>query len=241
MRMARRPRRTTPEVRHLILQAARERFAADGFAGTTTIAIANSADVSETVLFRHFPTKERLFEAAVIAPFEEYVASYTEGWRRVPVTSADPATVLRDYAAALYDIVAAERELFAALMARGLHSDELAAAFARLDVMAEIVAARYHLDYDGPIAVRAAFMMVMSSSVFHESLFAGADGITRDRIVAELGEMLVGAALHRRLVTPSQRRSRPMSNASETTARHSDGLAGAPVRSRSKNVRNHLS
>ena len=195
-------------MRHLILQAARERFAADGFAGATTIAVANAADVSETVLFRHFPTKERLFEAAVVEPFEEYVARYTEGWRHVPVTSADPATVLRDYAAALYDIVAAERELFAALMARGMHSDELTAAFARLDEMADIVAAQHHLDYDGPVAVRAAFMMVMSSSVYCESLFAGAEGMTRDRIVTELGEMLVGAALHRRHVTPSKRRSR---------------------------------
>ncbi|CQD17740.1 TetR family transcriptional regulator [Mycobacterium lentiflavum] len=196
--MPRRPRRTTPEVRHLILQAARERFAAVGFAGATTIAIAQSADVSETVLFRHFPTKERLFEAAVVEPFEEYVGRYTEGWRHLPVTAAEPATVLREYAAALYDIVASERELFAALMARGLHSDELAAAFAMLDEMAKTVAEAYNLDYDGPIAVRAAFMMVMSTSVFHESLFAGTDGMTRDRIVGELGEMLVGAALHRR-------------------------------------------
>jgi AcrR family transcriptional regulator len=196
--MARRPRRTTAEVRHLILQAARERFASDGFAGATTNAIANSADVSETVLFRHYPTKERLFEAAVIEPFEEYVARYTEGWRHVPATAADPATVLRDYAAELYDIVAAERELFAALMARGLHSDELTAAFARLDEMGETMATQYGLDYDVPVAVRTAFMMVMSSSVFQASLFPGADGLTRDRIVAELGEMLVGAALHRR-------------------------------------------
>jgi AcrR family transcriptional regulator len=196
--MARRPRRSTAEVRHLILQAARQRFAADGFGGATTIAIANAADVSETVLFRHFPTKERLFEAAVIEPFEEYVARYTKGWRYVPVIAADPATVLREYAAELYDIAAAQRELFAALMVRGLHSDELTAAFARLDEMAQTVATEYDAHYDGPVAVRAAFMMVMSTSVFHASLFGGDTAMTRDRIVAELGEMLVGAALHRR-------------------------------------------
>jgi len=40
--------------------------------------------------------------------------------------------------------------------------------------------------------------MVMSTSVFHASLFGGDTAMTRDRIVAELGEMLVGAALHRR-------------------------------------------
>lgn len=194
----RRPRRSSAEVRHLLLQAARERFAADGFGGATTIAIANEADVSETVLFRHFPTKEQLFEAAVVEPFEEYVARYTEGWRHVPATAADPETVLRDYAAELYDIVAAERELFAALMAHGLHSDELTAAFERLDEMAGVVAAQYNLGYDGPVSVRAAFMMVVSTSVFHTSLFGDDAAMTRDRIVAELGEMLVGAALYRR-------------------------------------------
>jgi AcrR family transcriptional regulator len=196
--MTRRPRRSTAEVRHLILLAARERFAADGFGGATTIAIANAADVSETVLFRHFPTKERLFEAAVIEPFEEYVARYTKSWRDLAVTAEDPATILRDYAAELYDIVAAQRELFAALMARGLHSDELTAAFGRLDEMGETVAAEYDVLYDGPVAVRAAFMMVLSTSVFHASLFGTDAAMTRDRIVTELGEMLVGAALHRR-------------------------------------------
>ena len=196
--MARRPRRSTAEVRHLILQAARERFAADGFGGATTIAIANAADVSETVLFRHFPTKERLFEAAVIEPFEEYVARYTRGWRDLAVTAEDPATILREYAAELYDIVAAQRELFAALMARGLHSDELTATFGRLDEMAKTVAADYDVHYDGPVAVRAAFMMVLSTSVFHASLFGADAAMTRERIVTELGEMLVGAALHQR-------------------------------------------
>jgi AcrR family transcriptional regulator len=209
-------------VRHLILQAARERFASDGYAGATTIAIATSADVSETVVFRHFPTKEHLFEAAVVEPFEEYVARYTEAWRHVPVTVTDPATVLRDYAASLYDIVAAERELFAALMARGLHSDELATAFAQLDEMAKVVAAEYGLGYDGPVAVRAAFMMVMSSCVFHESLFAGTGGIARDRIVEELGEMLVGAALYRRHVMPPPRRG----NSGKSAARRSEGARG---------------
>jgi AcrR family transcriptional regulator len=196
--MARRPRRSTAEVRHLILEAARERFAADGFGGATTNAIANAADVSETVLFRHFPTKESLFEAAVIEPFEEYVARYTKGWRDLTVTSADPATVLREYAAELYDIVAAQRDLFAALMVRGLHSAELTAAFGRLDEMAEAVAAEYDVHYDGPVAVRAAFMMVLSTSVFHTSLFGADTTMSRDRIVKELGEMLVGAALYRR-------------------------------------------
>jgi hypothetical protein len=106
--------------------------------------------------------------------------------------------VLREYAAELYDIVAARRELFGALMVRGLHSDALSAAFGRLDEMAEVVAAKYDVYCDGPVSVRAAFMMVLSTSVFQASLFGADAAMTRDRIVMELGEMFVGAALHRR-------------------------------------------
>jgi hypothetical protein len=76
--------------------------------------------------------------------------------------------------------------------------DGLVDAFSRLDEMADTVAAEYDVRYDGPVAVRAAFMMVLSTSVFHTSLFGTDAAMTRDRIVTELGEMLVGAALYRR-------------------------------------------
>lgn len=196
--MARRPRRSTSEVRHLILTAARDRFAAEGFAGATTIAISADADVSETVLFRHFPTKELLFEAAVLEPFEEFLARYTAGWQDLPLEHGDPEAVLRVYAAELYDIVDAERELFAALMARGFRSAELTRALRKLDAMGDAVAKAHGLQYDTPVSVRAAFAMVVSTVVFGDALFTGVRRVSRDRIVTELGDMLVGAALHRR-------------------------------------------
>ncbi len=49
--------------RRQILDAAAELFAQKGFAGTTTREIASAVGTSETVLFRHFPTKERLYAA----------------------------------------------------------------------------------------------------------------------------------------------------------------------------------
>jgi TetR/AcrR family transcriptional regulator len=49
------------ERRHQILDVAAALFAANGFAGTTTREIARAAGTSETVLFRHFPTKDRLY------------------------------------------------------------------------------------------------------------------------------------------------------------------------------------
>jgi TetR/AcrR family transcriptional regulator len=51
------------ERRRQILGAAAALFARRGFAGTTTREIAAAVGTSETVLFRHFPTKQDLYEA----------------------------------------------------------------------------------------------------------------------------------------------------------------------------------
>lgn len=66
------------ERRPQILKAAAELFAARGFAGTTTRQIAAGVGTSETVLFRHFPTKESLYTAileqqAPSADFERWL------------------------------------------------------------------------------------------------------------------------------------------------------------------------
>jgi AcrR family transcriptional regulator len=49
--------------RAAIIRTARRVFADRGFHGTTTRLLAESAGVSEALLFKHFPTKEALFSA----------------------------------------------------------------------------------------------------------------------------------------------------------------------------------
>ena len=58
-------RRLVPrgERRVQILDAAAELFSRRGFAGTTTREIAAAVGTTETVLFRHFPTKQSLYAA----------------------------------------------------------------------------------------------------------------------------------------------------------------------------------
>lgn len=53
--------------REKILAAARELFAARGFKGTTTAAIARRARVNEALIFRHFPAKKDLYTAILRA------------------------------------------------------------------------------------------------------------------------------------------------------------------------------
>jgi AcrR family transcriptional regulator len=47
--------------RHQILESAMELFGRQGYLGTTTRQIAESAGVNEAIIFRHFPTKEDLY------------------------------------------------------------------------------------------------------------------------------------------------------------------------------------
>lgn len=58
--------RLTAEVRRQqIVDVALELFARQGFEGTTTREIAERAGINEALLFRHFPTKDRLYSAVL--------------------------------------------------------------------------------------------------------------------------------------------------------------------------------
>jgi AcrR family transcriptional regulator len=72
----------------LIVQAAREVFATAGLAASID-EIAERAGVGTGTLYRHFPTKEALFEAIVIGRVEDLV----EEARRL-IASNDPKTAL---------------------------------------------------------------------------------------------------------------------------------------------------
>lgn len=58
---------TGEERRAAIIRAVRKLFSEKGFHGTTTRELAEAAGVSEALLFKHFPTKEALFEAMQIS------------------------------------------------------------------------------------------------------------------------------------------------------------------------------
>ena len=73
-----RHRRSSAKVRSLILDSARAMFAADGLAGTTTRTVAQRAGVAEALIFRHFESKTKLFEAAIIEPFRAVFTAFLQ-------------------------------------------------------------------------------------------------------------------------------------------------------------------
>ena len=58
-----------------ILRSAFPLFATHGYAGTTTRELAAAAGVTEPILYRHFPSKEALFEAVFDAAEDRILAS----------------------------------------------------------------------------------------------------------------------------------------------------------------------
>jgi AcrR family transcriptional regulator len=57
-------RRSSEQTKATILAAAREQFAAAGFAGTTIRSVATAAEIDPSMVMRYFGNKDRLFAAA---------------------------------------------------------------------------------------------------------------------------------------------------------------------------------
>lgn len=74
-------RRSTGEVRELIVGAAAAEFAVRGFGSTTMRAVSDAAGISPSVLHRHFPTKDRLFAATALSPFLGFFEQFAASWR----------------------------------------------------------------------------------------------------------------------------------------------------------------
>ena len=73
---ARRKRRSPEEIRSRLLDAARTEFKQKGYAGATTAAIAEQADVAEIQMFRYFPSKADLFREAIFAPLTDHFRAF---------------------------------------------------------------------------------------------------------------------------------------------------------------------
>lgn len=58
-----------------IIESARQVFGENGFAATRIRDIAARAGVNEAMIYRHFPSKEDLFEACVLEVFDDALAS----------------------------------------------------------------------------------------------------------------------------------------------------------------------
>lgn len=106
-------RRNAAANRERILAAAEAVFGAHGALGSTED-VADRAGVGIATVFRHFPTKEALIEAALLRHFDRLNAQATELAAR-----EDAAAALRQLVATMIDTSATKLTMASAIGARG--------------------------------------------------------------------------------------------------------------------------
>src|SRR5262245_32329974 len=186
----RRPRRSSAEVRSRILSAAAALFAERGYGDATTREIARRADVAEQVIFRIYPTKQALFDAAVLEPFDEFLSEFTDRWLAAPTPGGNPEEVLQQFVEELHDLVRQNRQLVAALASSGSLTARTQPALDKLEKMGTVIAETHGLPFDPELSVRIAAVMVVGVTMGEDQVFDFAG----DRLVAEMVRLLIGAA-----------------------------------------------
>jgi AcrR family transcriptional regulator len=199
-------RRGSSEVRSLLLEAARNLFAAKGYPGAATRDIAQAAGVSEALLFRHFGTKAQLFERAVIDPINEFISDYVEQWTAAPVADHTLEELAFDYVDGFYRLLLEHGDLVLALITaqayEAIDDVEGASPLGRLLEELEAVPGREaelrDLDFDVQIATRLVAGMVMAMAVLDKWIFPpGKRRPSRQRIVDEMVGMVVHGLANR--------------------------------------------
>lgn len=115
-------RRSSIENRILILKVAERVFEERGYTVTTMKDIAHEAGVTESVLYRHYPSKATLFRESVLLPLVNVLTAFSEASARYLEHPLDDRSMTRlvmgslldqlsDHRAALRSFVAAEDEL----------------------------------------------------------------------------------------------------------------------------------
>ncbi len=124
---SRKPRSDVARNRELLLQAAREVFGS-GSAGASLEAVARRAGVGIGTLYRHFPTREALFETVY-----RYEVDQLAALAETLAKEAGPVEALRQWLQAQVQLVATKKGMLAALaLAAHAPADLYAYSFERL-------------------------------------------------------------------------------------------------------------
>jgi AcrR family transcriptional regulator len=196
------PRRKGTEIRALLLEAARDLFAAQGYHRTSTREIAAAAGVSERLIYFHFGTKAALFERAVVEPFTAFMEEFVADWRGYADTPHDFEYVARRWIGGMYDLLRRHRKLVLALLTASAYEDEVGDALGGKDsplaqihrlteeIMAEEAAKRGYQGLDLRLTVRLPFATLLSTAVFDGPVMAGIGRRpSRDTIVEEMAAL----------------------------------------------------
>jgi AcrR family transcriptional regulator len=188
----RRTRRTSEDIRALLVDAARELFLEHGFDATTTKQIAERAGVSEPLLFSNFGSKAALFDVAVLEPLADFVSDYAASWTTAGVDA--PEQRVDAFVRGLYTLAKRDRTVLLTALVRHRPGepdviDRVASTLQGLSGVSNLD--RYE-DVDPQAAIAAALAMVLGAALLDELIFPrGAQRPSRERLVAEMEKFLL--------------------------------------------------
>jgi AcrR family transcriptional regulator len=196
-------RRSSAQVRQLLIDAAVRQFAANGYAKTTTDDIAEAAGVSLSVLFRHFPAKADLFRDALLQPFVESLRAFTAHWEQSFVDPVDEEQVMRLVISDLYDHLHAHQDALNALLSADHSVDPTTATevhalfdqiFSQLASMGQREAQRRGWFPGEPMDLNSRLLVAMlTSAVAHRQWFlpTGRNRLSRERLVNHMTQLML--------------------------------------------------
>jgi AcrR family transcriptional regulator len=172
------------EGRRLLLESARLLFAERGYAGTSTREIARAASVTEPMIFRHFGSKAKLFEEAVLAPFNTFVSDYIADWAARPRGAKTVYLQTYEFYRGVYDVLSANRRLIhemiggrasGSLTADAVSTPRFGALLERFEEIIEREREyRGFRPFDSVVMTRLVFGLVFSVAVHGDWMFEGA-------------------------------------------------------------------
>ena len=206
-------RRSSEEVRGLLIDAAGELFGENGFSGVTTRQIAERAGVSEAILWRQFRTKAALFNVAVTEPIVQFLVDFVKNFRAYAesIDSLDPLPPpehgARLFFGGLYDVFRGEKSLIMTLLAarafdpevleaHGDGSGPLAEIYNAVSDFSGSVLRHYGITIDMSLIVRLTIGMVLAAAVLDESVFPDGPTKTRDEVVDHIVRLVFHGVIH---------------------------------------------
>jgi AcrR family transcriptional regulator len=172
-----RTRRSSATVRADLLRAAREVFGERGYAGARTREIAERANATEKMMYRHFRTKEELFERAIFEPFAQVVSDFVAEFEQRAELGLSDEQLARAYVTMLFGFLRENRRDLLSLLTMRAHHPELFSAgpLDQLFPALEEAVASGQRDHgqdatNARLSVRLTFGMVLSAAVLDEPL-----------------------------------------------------------------------
>jgi AcrR family transcriptional regulator len=175
-----RRRRTTEEIVDRIMEAAGDEFERNGYAGTTTAAIARKAGVAEWLIFNHFGTKARLFEDSIFKPLNKHFLEFQTAHPVDPGNTTALHQESRRYILELLGFVERHSKMLVSLLVARLYARDNVAGLGQFDGLQDYFARATaatakrrgrNVDLDSELASRISFATLLASVMFKDWLF----------------------------------------------------------------------